>query len=86
MERCHPTRIQLGSNSDRNTNHVDLSLVCIYGELPVDIDRNTSHGHQLTYNATKSFTLCFKPKHIKIGIPDFVGKLVIPAVDKCKYL
>ena len=31
-------------------------------------------GHQLTYNATKSFTLCFK------------GKLVVPAVDKCKYL
>ena len=31
--------------------------------------------------------MCFKPKHIKIGIPDFVlGKLVIPAVDKCKYL
>ena len=28
-----------------------------------------------------------KPKHIKIGLPDFVlGKLVIPAVDKCKYL
>ena len=45
------------------------------------------HGHQLTYNATKSFILCFKPKHIKIGLPDSVlGKLVIPAVDKCKYL
>ena len=41
----------------------------------------------LTYNATKSFTLCFKPNHIKIGLPDFVlGKHVIPAVDKCKYL
>ena len=44
-------------------------------------------GHQLTYNATKSFTLCFKQKHIKIDLPDFVlGKLVIPAVDKCKHL
>ena len=43
-------------------------------------------GHQLTYNATQSFTLCFKLKHIKIGLPDFVlGKLVIPAVDECKY-
>ena len=31
--------------------------------------------------------MCFKPKQIKIGLPDFVlGKLVIPAVDKCKYL
>ena len=43
-------------------------------------------GHQLTYNATKSFTLCFKQKHIKTDLPDFVlGKLVIPAVDKCKH-
>ena len=41
----------------------------------------------VTYNATKSFTLCFKLKDIKIGLSDFVlGKLVIPAVDKCKYL
>ena len=48
-------------------------------------DNHTSH--QLTYNATKSFTLCFKPKHIKIGLSDFViGKLVIPAADKCKYI
>ena len=44
-------------------------------------------GHQLINNATKSFTLCFKPKHIKISLPDFVlRKLVIPIVDKCKYL
>ena len=53
----------------------------------LDICDKYATGHQLTYNATKSFTLCFKPKHIKLGIPDFVlGKLVIPAVDKCKYL
>ena len=39
------------------------------------------------YNATKSFSLCFKPNQIKINIPSFVlGKPVIPAVDKCKYL
>ena len=31
--------------------------------------------------------MCFKPKHIKIGLPDFVlGKLVITAIDRCKYL
>ena len=31
--------------------------------------------------------LCVKPKHIKIDLPDFLlGKHVIPAVDKCKYL
>ena len=44
-------------------------------------------GHQLTYNATKSFTFRFKPKHVKIDLPDFLlGKHVIPALDQCKYL
>ena len=53
----------------------------------LDICDKYATGHQLTYNATKSFTLCFKPKHIKIGLPDFVlGKHVVPAVDRCKYL
>ena len=53
----------------------------------LDIYDKYPTGHQLTYNATKSFILCFKPKHINIGLSDFVlGKLVIPAVDKCKYL
>ena len=43
--------------------------------------------HQLSYNATKSFSLCFKPNQIKITLPLFVlGKHVTPAVDKCKYL
>ena len=44
-------------------------------------------SHQLSCNATKSFPLCFKPNEIKIIPPSFVlGKYVIPAVDKCKYL
>ena len=44
-------------------------------------------SHQLSYNATKSFSLYFKPYLIKITLNSFVlGKHVIPAVDKCKYL
>ena len=44
-------------------------------------------SHQLSYNATKSFSLCFRPKQIKINPPSFVlRKQLIPAVDKCKYL
>ena len=44
-------------------------------------------SHQLSYNATKSFSLCFKSNQIKITPRSFVlGKHVIPAVDKCKYL
>ena len=37
--------------------------------------------------AINSFSLCFRPKQIKINPPSFVlGKQIIPAVDKCKYL
>ena len=44
-------------------------------------------SYQLSYNATKSFSLCFKPNLIRITPPSFVlGKHVIPAVDTCKYL
>ena len=44
-------------------------------------------GHQLSYNATNSFSLCFRPKQVKINPPTFVlGKQTFLAVDKCKYL
>ena len=46
-----------------------------------------STNHQLSYNATKSFSLCFKPNRIKIKPPNFAwGEKVIPSVDQCKYL
>ena len=82
-----------GSLGGNLINHLcyadDLCLIAFSSsgmQCLLDICDKYATDHQLTYNATKSFTLCFKPKHIKIGIPDFVlGKLVIPAVDKCKY-
>ena len=44
-------------------------------------------NHQLSYNATKPFSLCFNPNRIKIKPPDFaLGEKVIPSVDQCKYL
>ena len=43
--------------------------------------------HLLTYNESKSFSLCFKPKHIKFHAPCFnLNRLEIPRVDQCKYL
>ena len=43
--------------------------------------------HVLTYNGSKSCSLCFKPKHIKLYVPCFyLNKLEIPKVDPCKYL
>ena len=83
-----------GSLGGNLINHLcyadDLCLIALSSsgmQCFLDICDKYATGHQLTYNATKSFTLCFKPKHIKIGLPDFIiGKLVIPAVDKCKGL
>ena len=44
-------------------------------------------NHQLSYNATKSLSLCFKPNRIKFKPPNFaLGEKVIPSVDQCKYL
>ena len=42
---------------------------------------------QLLYNGSKSFTLCFKSKAIKIKQPSFfLSELQIPMVEHCRYL
>ena len=64
-----------------------ISLSSLGMQHLLDICDTYAISHQLSYNATKSFLLCFRPKQIKINPPSFVlGKQVIPAVDKCKYL
>ena len=41
----------------------------------------------LTYNANKSFSLCFIPKTVKISRRQlYLDTLVIPHVSECKYL
>ena len=41
----------------------------------------------LTYNSSKSYSLCFKSKQIKFDRPCFyLNRLEIPRVDKYKYL
>ena len=48
---------------------------------------STYATEHLTYNGSKSYSLCFKPKHIKLYAPCFyLNKLEIPKVDQCKYL
>ena len=43
--------------------------------------------HLLTINRSKSYSLCFNPKHIKLYAPClYLIKLEIPKVDHCKYL
>ena len=42
---------------------------------------------QLLYNGSKSFTLCYKNKAIKIRQPSFfLNELEIPMVEHCRYL
>ena len=44
----------------------DLCLIALRSsgmQCLLDVCDKYATGHQLTYNATKSFTLCFKPKH-----------------------
>ena len=83
-----------GSLGDSLVNHIcyadDLCLITLSSSgMPhlLDVCSVYATNHQLSYNATKSFSLCFKPNRIKIKPPDFAfEKKVIPSVDKCKYL
>ena len=43
--------------------------------------------HQLIYNGSKSFSLCFKRKDLKISPPTFfLDQSKIPLVEQCRYL
>ena len=43
--------------------------------------------HQLIYNGSKSFSLCFKRKDLKISSPTFfLDQSKIPLVEQCRYL
>ena len=43
--------------------------------------------HQLLYNGSKSFSLCFKRKELKVSSPSFfLSKSKIPMVEQCRYL
>ena len=43
--------------------------------------------HQLLYNRSKSFSLCFKRKELKVSSPSFfLGKSKLPMVEQCRYL
>ena len=53
------------------------------------LDKCSSYAieHLLTYNGSKSFSLCLKLKHLKFHAPCFyLNRLEIPRVDQCKYL
>ena len=81
----------LGGNIINHLCYADDLCIIALGSLgmqcPLDMCDKYTTGHQLTFNETKSFAFCFKLKHIKVKLPNFVlEKHGIPAVNKCKYL
>ena len=54
----------------------------------LNICQNYAIDHQFLYNGSKSYSLCFKSKSIKIIQPlfFFLNLLKIPIVESCKYL
>ena len=68
----------------------DLCLISLSSagmQSLLDIGNSYAIEHVLTYNSSKLYSLCFKPKHIKFDRPCFyLNRLEIPRVDQCKYL
>ena len=68
----------------------DLCLISLSSagmQSLLDICNSYAIEHVLTYNSNKSYSLCFKPKHIKFARPCFyLNRQKIPRVDQCKYL
>ena len=68
----------------------DLCLISLYSagmHSLLDICNSYAIEHVLTYNSNTSYSLYFKPKHIKFARPCFyLNRLEIPRVDQCKYL
>ena len=68
----------------------DLCLISLSSagmQKLLDLCSTYATEHLLTYSGSKSHSLCFKPKHIKLYASCFyLNKLEIPKVDQCKYL
>ena len=64
-----------------------ITLSSIGMQQLLNICQSSAIKQQLLYNGSKSFTLCFKSKAIKIKQPlFFLNELEIPMVEHCRYL
>ena len=68
----------------------DLCLISLSStgmQQLLNICQNYAMDQQLLYNGSKSYSLCFKSKSIKITQPSFyLNLLKIPIVENCRYL
>ena len=86
--------LDIGDIGGHLINHLcyadDLCLISLSSagmQSLLDICNSYAIEHVLIYNSNKSYSLCFKPKHITFARPCFyLNRLEIPRVDQCKYL
>ena len=68
----------------------DLCLISLSStgmQQLLNICQNCAMDQQLLYNRSKSYSLCFKSKSIKITQPSFyLNLLKFPIVENCRYL
>ena len=68
----------------------DLCLICLSSagmQKLLNVCSNYATEHSLSYNANKSYSLCFKATTIKFERPTlYFGQMSIPNVTDCRYL
>ena len=68
----------------------DLCLICISSaglQKLLNVCSNYATEHSLSYNANKSYSLCFKATTIKFKRPTlYFGQMSIPNVTDCGYM
>ena len=68
----------------------DLCLICLSSagmQKLLNVCSNYATEHSLSYNANKSYSLCFKATTIKFESPTlYFGQMSIPNVTDCRYL
>ena len=72
-----------------NMSYAD-DLICLSSagmQTLLNVCSNNATEHSLSYNANKSYALCFKATTIKFERPTlYFGQMSIPNVTDCRYL
>ena len=92
---CVLNRSNIGGRiGEEIVNHLsyagDLCLICLSSagmQKMLNVCSNYATEHSLSYNANKSFSLCFKATTIKSERPTLhFGQISIPNIKDCRYL
>ena len=92
---CELNRSNIGGRIGRKiVNHLsyadDLCLICLSSagmQKLLNVCSKYATKHSLSYNASKSYSLCFKATKTKFKSPTLhIGQINIPNVTDCRYL